>query len=265
LTPAGPHVILEGQASSARPFTFFEASSRMRKYLPALLAVPFVVALSAVAADPLDPGLKAGTELKDLGSFRPYVVMGNDQQRDKFHSLVIEYDRDPVIIAIVRAQGLDKVSLDDLQKSLGERGTPLIAALDQAVDKGTRKRLHAFVVYLDKDLKDVVGDDDRRDAAAAKLAALGGIVEKEKSERLRRQKKLKEDATVSLSVPLSLESEAKLKSWKLNPNAATTLLFYKDHKIVEARAFRAPGTGQKDDELNAAEAIKSGLAKLLKK
>jgi hypothetical protein len=165
-----------------------------------------ILALSLVAAAPQEKKaapkgeLKPGEELP--GTFQPYNL--NGRFRGRFHCLVCEHGLNPVAAVFVRGT-------DDLQGL-----TAFLQALDAAVKKNEKSRLAAFAIFVDEQLPNVVGNDEKREELAKKLDDLAGKLDK---------------------VTVALASKKDLEKYPFAPDAEVTLLLYNKLKIVEARAL----------------------------
>lgn len=193
-----------------------------------VFAFALLVILPAVAQDKDAP--KKGGSLKpdeDVpGTFEPYNV--NGRYKGRFHCLVTQNGLNPVAALFVRGT-------DDLEAV----GT-LLQKLDEAVKKNERARLAAFAVFVDEQLNDVVGDDDKREATAKKLDEVGGKLER---------------------VVLALADKKGLEKYRLDPEAEITLVLYNKLKIVEVKTL-ARGKLNKD---TIAALVTDAVTKLTKK
>jgi hypothetical protein len=182
----------------------------------ALLAAlgSLTLVFAALADEQLDPGLKpappdgkpgAGSEIP--GPFRPYNITGKDEFRGKFHSVISEHDLDPVVLVLVRGTSPAPVAA-------------LLPPLDEAVKKNERLRLAAVVVFLSAEISDLVGDDVKRDKAAAEIG-----------DKLAKYK----NVSAALDVP------ADVKDYKLNDKAEVTVLMYNKYRVLLSRAYPADG------------------------
>jgi hypothetical protein len=191
-----------------------------------------VLALLIIAAGPQEKpsapkgGLKPGDELPD--PFQPYNV--NGKFKGRFHCLVCQHGLNPVAAVFVR--GTDNL------ESVG----PLLQALETAVKdkKNEKARLAAFAVFVDEQLPDVVGNDDKREELAKKLDDLAGKLDR---------------------VTLSLESKANLEKYHLDPDADVTLLLYDKLKVVEVK----PLAKAKLTKESVPALVSETVAKLVKK
>ena len=125
-------------------------------------------------ADPFAPG-------KNLpGSFHPFnvtAVLPSDTEpeekkgpgspaekyntRNKFHCLISEYEYDPVVLLLVRGLEENAALRDLLEK------------LDGVIERNRKKvRLHAFVVFTDNELTNVLTQDEKREALVPAIARL---------------------------------------------------------------------------------------------
>jgi hypothetical protein len=214
----------------------------MRRWL-ALPAV-LLVALACSAGEAKDP-LAAGNDLP--GTFHPFNVNealppseGADDAKDqpptkhkiqahstrgKFHSLISEYDLEPVVMLFAKG------GLDD-NAAFGK----LLQGLDTAIERNRKgARLHAFVVFVYDDLTDVLGQDDLREQHA------------------RRLEKLAEDLKLRWVV-LTLAGKPDLAKYRLGDDALTAVLY---RKLKIAATHKAAGADKVDD---AAKAILADAA-----
>jgi hypothetical protein len=185
--------------------------------LTALAAL--VLVLGALADEPLDPGLKPvakdakpGPENEIPGPFQPYNVTGKDEFRGKFHSVVSEHDLDPVVLVFVRGTNPAPVA-------------GLLPPLDEAVKKNERLRLGAAVVFLSGDITDLVGEDVKRERAAAEVGDKMGKYK---------------------NVAAALDVPASVKDYKLNDKAEVTVLMYNKYRVLLSRAYPADGLKGED-------------------
>jgi hypothetical protein len=198
----------------------------MRCLVISAFALLFV--LPAVAQDKAAPkkggGLNPGDEVPS--TFEPYNV--NGKYKGRFHCLVTQNGLNPVAALFVRGT-------DDLEAV----GT-LLQKLDEAVKKNEKSRLASFAVFVDEQLPDVVGDDDKREAVAKKLDDVGGKLER---------------------VVLALANKNSLEKYRLDPEAEITLVLYNKLKVVDAKTL-AKGKLNKD---TIAALVTDMVTKLTKK
>src|SRR5262249_10956317 len=176
-----------------------EGTAPMRSCVVTALALLLVVAASAQDKKPPAKGvLKPGDDLP--GTFQPYNVNGKNKGR--FHCLVCQHGLNPV--AAVFVKGTDNL----------EGVGALLQALDAAAmnKKNEKAGLAAFAIFIDEQLPDVVGNDDKREELAKKLDDIAGKLDR---------------------VVLALEGRGNLEKYQLNPDAEGTLLLYNKLKIVE--------------------------------
>jgi hypothetical protein len=211
------------------------------------LALTLSAAAAAPAADkddkpaeksdkPLDAGLRPGKD-EVGGPFRPYNVTG--KHKGKFHSLLSEHGLDPVVLVFVRGVEPGPEIGDLLQK------------LDALAAQNERLRLGVVVVFLSDDIKDLVLEDDKREAETGKVMDRAGKLE---------------------HVAAALELPANVKdAYKLNDKAEVTVMLYNKFRVETDRAF-APGTLNDAalksilDELNAKlDALRPATARKPKK
>jgi hypothetical protein len=126
--------------------------------------------------------------------------------KNKFHSLITQYDLDPVVMLFVRSLDENK-ELQDLLKKL-----------DAAIDRNRKKvRLRAFVVFVPSDLADVQDNDEQREEYTRKIADLA--------------------ADLKLSdVILTLSCDKDLKEFGLDPSTLTAVLYRKLNIVAVHRA-----------------------------
>jgi hypothetical protein len=161
-----------------------------------------------------------------------YNVTGLELYRDRFHCLVTDYGLDPTIMVVIR--GADQLENPAVQKMLQE--------LDSTVNSNVVKRLHAFVVILDPSVKNVVKDDVPRYLLSKKKLATFAKDKLNGGERL----------------PLCISTEEQMPNYPLDKDAVITIVFYKDHRVVESKTF------DKDlKEEDAINTVKDGAAKIL--
>jgi hypothetical protein len=158
------------------------------------------------------------------GPFHPFNVTGKHE--GTFHSFVTAHDLDPAVL----------IFTSDLE--VGKPLEDLLRLLDGAVEKNRNARLAVFVVFLDDArLKDVVTDDDERDARARALKARWEAL------------KLKH-------VVFALDSKANLRWWVVrwykvrdkyvfDDKAETTVFLYRRYKVLARHDF--PKGGLNDD------------------
>lgn len=214
----------------------------MRRWLalPGLL----IAALACSAGEGTDP-LAPGRNLP--GTFVPYNVTealpppGDEADakdkpaskhkveahatKGKFHSLISEYDLEPVVMLFAKG------SLED-NPAFGK----LLQALDAAIDRNRKAaRLHAFVVFVYDDLTDVLDQDDKREEHARKL------------------EKLADDLKLR-SVVLTIAGKPDLAKYRLSDDAALTAVLYRKLKVASTHKA---GADKIDD---AAKAILADLS-----
>lgn len=118
--------------------------------------------------------------------------------KGKFHSLISEYDYEPVVMLFAKGSLADDAAFGKLLQSL-----------DSAIERNRKGvRLHAFVVFLFDDLTDVLMQDDKREEHARRL------------ESVAQNLKLR-------SVVLTLASKADLAKYRLPDDALTAVLYRK--------------------------------------
>jgi hypothetical protein len=165
-----------------------------------------VLAILLVAAAPQEKpaaqkgSLKPGDELPD--PFQPYNL--NGKFKGRFHCLICQHGLNPVAAVFVR--GTDNL------EGVGS----LLQALEAAVKnkKNEKARLAAFAIFVDEQLPDVVGNDDKREELAKKLDDLAGKLDR---------------------VTVALEGKVNLEKYHLDPDADATLLLYNNLKVVEVK------------------------------
>jgi hypothetical protein len=193
----------------------------------AVSAIALFFILPAVGQDKAAPkkgGLNPGDEVP--GTFEPYNV--NGKYKGRFHCLVTQNGLNPVAALFVRGT-------DDLE-ALGT----LLQKLDEAVKKNEKARLASFAVFVDEQLPDVVGDDDKRETVAKKLDDFGGKLDR---------------------VVLALANKGSLEKYRLDPEAEITLVLYNKLKVVEVKTL-AKGKLNKD---TIAALVTDVVTKLTKK
>jgi hypothetical protein len=151
-----------------------------------LSVLALVIAQKAPSA-----GLVVGSNLP--GTFHPYNVTG--AHKGNFHCLISEHGLNPAVLIFCRDLELTPPAKDLLQK------------LDLAVEKNPKARLAVSVVFVPDELKDVVTDDDKRQALAT------GIEDATKEAMLK-------------NVVLALASKADVAKYGLDDNAAFTIVVY---------------------------------------
>jgi hypothetical protein len=188
--------------------------------LPGLAALVCVLG-SAAAQAPREADLP--------GPFHPYNVTGKHE--GKFHSFVTAHDLDPAVLLFVNdvfandAKDDAKLKDDDKLKWLAT----LLKRLDNAVEKNRNARLAVFVVFLDDaKLKDVVTNDEEREARAKTLKA------EWQKEGLKH-------------VVFALDSKAHLAKYKLDDKADVTALLYRRYKVLARHDL--PKAGLTDDAI----------------
>ena len=139
------------------------------------------------------------------GPFLPYNVTG--PHRGRFHCLVSEYALEPVVMLVARGGVEDEDSFKRL-----------VEGLDSAIAKNPAARLHAFVVFLVDEKKDLVKDDDWR-------AEVSSGYEKW-AEGLKPPPK---------HVVIALAKKSDLKKYGLGDEALTAVL-YNRYKVVASHA-----------------------------
>jgi hypothetical protein len=201
-------------------------------------AAPAVSGAAGAASGEVGP--KVGTNLP--GSFQPYNVnaakgapaeepdggaapkAGAREPRysseGKFHSLVTEYDLDPVVMLV--AYGLEE--------SAGLRD--LLTKLDALLDRHRLARLRCFVVFLAEGVEDVVDDVGPREEEVKKL------------------KKLVEDAKLR-NVVVALAGKNDLAKYRAGAAPGLTAILYRQlrveavHRVEKDKLEEAGGAGAK--------------------
>jgi hypothetical protein len=170
--------------------------------------------LAEADKDEMDKGGKD----KDKFADEKYTSVG------KYHCLITENELDPVVLLFARG-------LDD-----SEGFKELLKRLDAACDKYRVRRLRAFVVFLDPDLKKFhVVDPEERKAQDAKLKEVA-----DKAQKIADELKLE---NVALTVG-ALEDE-NLKKYELG-NSALTAVLYKALRIRNSHTFDSDELAKKD-------------------
>src|ERR1051326_163175 len=148
--------------------------------------------------------------------------------------LVTEYGLDPTVMVVVR--GYDVLESPATVK--------LLQDLDAAVSKYFLKRLHAFVVVIDPEVKDVIKDDVPRYLLRKKIDSFA------------RDEKNKLNG--SLRVPLCICSDEQMAKFPLDKDAALTLVFNKNHRVGLSKTLAKDA---KEEDVEAA--VKEGVAKIV--
>ncbi len=145
--------------------------------------------------------------------------------KGKFHSLISEYDLEPVVMLFAKGSLADDAAFGKL-----------LQGLDAAIERNRKgARLHAFVVFLFDDLTDPLTQDDKREEHARRL------------ERLAQDLKLR-------SVVLTLAGKPEVAKYRLADDAALTAVLYRKLRIAATHKAAA----DKIDE--AAKAIMADVA-----
>lgn len=199
-----------------------------------LMSVLTLFILFAVAAEPptspkegIGEGLKVGADLP--GPFHPYNITG--PHRGQFHSLVSDYDMDPVVVLFVHSfEATD--TLKDLLKQLDER-----------IDKNPAARLHAFVVFFSEEFPDVLTNNDKREEVAKKLEELA-------------------NSLAFKNVLFCLGSPADVAKYALGDAPATALLYNKYRVVAIHTLSEADAKAASDKVLaDVAEKLKAKKTK----
>ena len=196
--------------------------------------LPLLLAFAAAAQDADDkdkpkpspsPGVKVGKNLP--ATFNPYNVTtrivlavepdakGKGEKtprpstKNKFHSLITEYDLDPVVMLVAR-------NLDD---SAGFRD--LLQKLDAAVDRNSSSRLRCFATFLLEDRMDKEGKTEPADVMT---------FDKERGELASRLEKLADDLKHK-GVVLAVAAPNDLAGFKLDEKAALNVVLYNRLKV----------------------------------
>jgi hypothetical protein len=219
----------------------------MRNVALTVLALALALPTTVGAADkddkpagksdkPLEAGLRPGKD-EIGGPFRPYNVTGKEKHRGKFHSLISEYGLDPVILVFVRG----------VEAKPGEAVSDLLQKLDALAAKNERLRLGVVVIFLSEEIKDLVGEDGKRDDEAARVLDRAGKLD---------------HVAAALDVPADVTD-----AYKLNNKAEVTVMLYNKLRVETNRAFAAgalneAAVGQVLEEINAKlDALKGKSAK----
>lgn len=152
--------------------------------------------------------------------------------KGKFHCLITEYNRDPVVMMFAR----------DVEKSEGFRD--LLKKLDAAGRDNPAGRLRCFVVFLVPGLDKVMEDDGKRDDARLKLEPLA------------------DDLGLKLVV-LTIAGAKDVEKYKLDDNLALTVGMYRDLRFTAIHKVKREDLDAKDSP--AIAAILADAAKLTPK
>lgn len=106
--------------------------------------------------EPGKAGLTVGQDLP--APINPYNATG--MAKSRFHDPIGPHDLDPFVLVFTGDTEFTK----DLKD--------LLAFVENAIDKNPNVRLASAVVFFSTNVKDVVADDDARDALAEKLTTL---------------------------------------------------------------------------------------------
>jgi hypothetical protein len=171
----------------------------------------------------LEAGLKPGKD--EIGApFHPYNVTGKEKHRGKFHSLISEHGLNPVVLVFVR--GVEP----------GDEIVGLLQKLDTLAAQSERLRLGVVVVFLSEDIKDLVGEDKKREEEEGKIQDKVGKLE---------------HIAAALDVPRDVKD-----AYKLNDKAEVTVMLYNRFRVETNRAFakdtlNEAAVGSVLDEINA--------------
>lgn len=145
------------------------------------------------------------------GPFQPYNV--NGKRAKKFHCLVSEFGLNPVAMVVLRSP--------DATPPV----TYLLTKLDNMVDKNPATRMAAFAVIVSDDFKSVAREDDAREPL--ELNALDLVKTLAPSE-----------ASEPKHVVIALDSTKDLEKYKLDPQAAMTVVLYNQYRTVAVFSFK---------------------------
>ena len=192
-------------------------------------ALAVLTPLFVCAADPpaekekKQPALRVDADVP--GPFHPFNVTGrygphkvqNEDVEGTYHCPVTEHAEDPMVLVFTR----------DLE--VGDKLKSLLEKLDDVTKKNLSARLAATIVFLDKDLPDILGSDDknedaRRDLVAKLTAKFAGMFTE------------KNPFTRQNLVIVCLGSDTDLAKYELNPEHKATVVLYNKLKIRAVHA-----------------------------
>lgn len=196
-----------------------------------LVAFAALTPLFALAADPpadkdkdrKESGLRVGANIP--GPFHPYNVNGRYGPRKigevevdgTYHCPVTEHAEDPMVLVFTR------------DTEVGEKLKTLLQKLDDATKNNRKVRLAATVVFLDKDLPEVLGNKDETEDARRELAA-------KLKEKLTGMFTEANEFTKQNLVVVCIGCDKDLKKYELDANNKITVVLYNK---LEIRAVHA--------------------------
>jgi len=173
----------------------------MRFFLLLLLLL-CCVAPSLRAQDP--PPKKAYPEIgSDIpGPFKPYNISDPRKKgfAKRYHCLVSEHGLNPTVAVFSRTTELSQIK-------------PVLLLLDMLVDKNPRTRLAGFAVFVDDKMTNPATEDDKREAMELTVTGI-------------------HDQTKFKHVALALDSAKNVEKYKVDEDAAVTIVLYKDYRVA---------------------------------
>lgn len=226
-----------------------------------LACCSLLLLVGLVAAQDKGPALAVGKDLP--GTFHPYNITARtvelpepdpkDKKGDapaaktkgKFHCLISEYNLDPVVMIFAGEVEENKAFVALLKK------------LDKAIEAQPGLRLRAFVVFVDKDIKKVLGEGDTKDLKEGKVLEVDA----------KRDKAVKRLETafatwVPRQVVLTLAGTEDVEKYGLDPTVPVTAVLY--HKLRVKAVHKIGKDGLEKEDSPAIKALLADVTDKLK-
>jgi hypothetical protein len=152
------------------------------------------------------------------GTFAPWNI--NGAHAGKYHCLVCEFDLDPAVLIFAREPAEGKGAAFD----------ELLQKLDQAVARHQKAHFHAGVVVL--------SPFAQSSTSVPKVEDFNDLV-KEANEREALVERLKKRAEALKGTAVACFPAEGPKSYKIDPKAQFTVLFYKNLQVIANYSFAA--------------------------
>jgi hypothetical protein len=210
-------------------------------YLASLLPATCLIAAAAAPDEKLVSGPQKGTNLP--GPCEVFNINGT-AYKGRFHCPVLEHGFDPGVIIFTSEKGADHAAVKNL-----------VRRLDTFIEGDQESRLHAFMVILSPDF---------RSSATADGAKGREEIIKEAKTRDALLERLKDRAARMKSMILGCTAAEGPKTYKLNPKAEVTIVFYQQLKVIENYAY-PPDKMTQDDADAIFTKIQTTLAEAKKR
>jgi len=188
-------------------------NAHMYRILAGLLTFLPLVAFAGQPADTKDAdkkaGLRVGANLP--GPFQPYNVTGKFAGR--YRCPITEHDGDPMVLIFTR------------ETEPSELLTSLLVKLENVADKNRNVRLGVTAVFLDKDLTEVLGQDNSKEDLRLEFAD-------KLSSKLSGMLKKTNDTTMQNLVVVTISCANDLAKYGLDTQHKATVVLYNKFEVV---------------------------------